>query len=342
MTNLNPPGGMEPENDINGGGPEERLSPDELALRRLLRDAVSDIQPGQDALDHLRRAVPARRAHRRQLLAGTAAACLLALVAVPAALHAANISGSANAGAASASDAQDTGGSSGDANDPAAGGGSSSPSPGQTRSGAGPTGTGDSPPQSHPGASGTANPSLAADTPLCTTADLGNASGYAAAADASGRVSGWFQVANVSGGSCTVDGGGSVNPTAQGSADAARISVVDHTANDGTTLPDSPGGPLVLESGQSYRVDFTWVPAAGGDTSGCQAASTPTPTATSTDSPSGDASAPPAVGSGSGSGQGSPSVLLSHTPAAGGPVVTATIGGACAGTIYRTGAIAVP
>jgi hypothetical protein len=338
MTNPNPPGGMEPENDINGGSPEERLSPDELALRRLLRDAVSDIQPGQDALDHLRRAVPARRAHRRQLLAGTAAACLLALVAVPAALHAANISGSANAGAANASNAQDTGG--GDANDPAAGGSSPSPSPGQTRSGADPTGTGDSPPQSHHGAPGTANPTLAADTPLCTTADLGNASGYAAAADASGRVSGWFQVTNVSEGSCTVDGGGSVNPTAQGSADAARISVLDHTANDGTTLPDTPSGALVLKAGQSYRVDFTWVPAPGGDTSGCQPASSPTPTATSTDSPSGDASAPPAGGSGS--GQGSPGVLLSHTPAAGGPVVTATIGGACAGTIYRTGALAVP
>ncbi|WP_431958829.1 hypothetical protein [Actinacidiphila sp. bgisy160] len=341
MTNPNPPGSMEPDNDINGGSPEERLSPDELALRRLMRDAVSDIQPGHEALEHLRRAVPARRAHRRQLLAGTAAACLLALVAVPAALHAANLSGSAKTGTANASSAQDTGGTDGDANGPTAGGGTPSPSDGDGRPDEDPKHTGGSLTQVTPGTSGTAGPSdtLAANAPLCTTADLGDASGYAGAADGSGRVSGWFQVGNVSEGSCTVDDGGSVTFATQGTADSARISVVDHTANDGTTLPDSLGTALILKPGQSYRVEFTWVPAAGGDTGGCTAPSTPPPTATATNSPSGEASAPP-VGENS-PGQGGPTaVVLSHTPEAGAPVVKATIDGACAGTVYKTGAVA--
>ncbi|WUD74143.1 hypothetical protein OG937_21830 [Streptomyces sp. NBC_00510] len=343
MTNPNPPGGMEPENDIGGGSPEERLNPDELALRRLMRDAVSDIQPGQEALEHLRRAVPARRAHRRQLLAGSAAACLLALVAVPAALHAADLSGSAKTGTANASSAQDTGGTDGDANGPAAGAGTPTPSDGDGRSDEDPTRTGGSHGHVTPGASDSADPSdtLAANAPLCTTGDLGNASGYAGAADGSGRVNGWFQVANTSKGSCTVDGGGSVSVSStQGAADSARISVVDHTPNDGTTLPDSLGTALILKSGQSYRVEFTWVPAAGGDSGGCTPPATPTPTATATNTPSGEASAPPAGVDGPGQGGPAGSIVLSHTPEAGAPVVMATIGGACAGTVYKTGAIA--
>ncbi|MEU1617238.1 hypothetical protein ABZ479_07995 [Streptomyces sp. NPDC005722] len=342
MTNPNPPGGMEPENDISGGGPEERLSPDELALRRLMRDAVSGIQPGHETLEHLRRAVPARRAHRRQLLAGTAAACLLALVAVPAALHAANISGSTQAGTANASSAQDTGGTNGEPDGPDADAGTPSPSEGDGRPDADPTRTGGSQGQVTPGSSGPADPSdtLAANAPLCTTGDLGNASGYAGAADVSGRVSGWFQVGNVSKGSCTVDGGGSVGFAAQGAAEAARISVVDHTANDGTTLPDSLGKALILKPGQSYRVEFTWVPAAGGP-GGCTPPSSPTPTATATDSPTGEASAPPAGENGTGQ-TGPAAVVLSHTPEAGAPVVNATIDGACAGTVYKTGAVAAP
>ncbi|MDX2853529.1 hypothetical protein [Actinacidiphila glaucinigra] len=339
MTNSTPPGGMEPENDINGGSPEEQLSPDELALRRLMRDAVSDIQPGHEALDHLRRAVPARRTHRRQLLAGSAAACLLALVAVPAALHAANISGSAKTGAANASSAQDNGGTDGGPDGPAAGAGTPTPTAGDGVPDEGPTRTSGSQAQVPPGSSDAVDPSdtLAANAPLCSSDDLGEASGYAGASDGAGRVSGWFQVANTSDRSCTVDGGGTVTFAAQGAAESARISVVDHTANDGTTLPDSLG-TLILKAGQSYRVEFTWVPAAGG-TGGCTPPSTPTPTATATDSPTGEASAPPAGDNGA--SQGAPAaIVLSHTPEAGAPVVNATIDGACAGTVYKTGAVA--
>ncbi|MDX3237093.1 hypothetical protein PV392_15715 [Streptomyces sp. ME03-5709C] len=339
MINPNPPGGMRPQHDIDGGSPEERLSPDELALRRLMRDAVSGIQPGQEALDHLRRAVPARRAHRRQLLAGTAAACLLALVALPAALHAANTSGFAQTGTSNAASARGADGAQGGQKGPGAGTGTPSPSQGDGGPDQDPTHTRGSEAQVSPGSSDQADPSgtLAADSPVCTTGDLGKAAAHAGAADGSGRVSGWFQVGNVSQGSCTVDGGGAVTVATQGAAEPARISVLDHTPNDGTSLPDSPGTAVILRPGESYRVEFTWVPAAGGP-GGCTPPSTSTPTATATDSPSGEASAPPAGGNGPQGG--ATAVVLSHTPEAGAPVVNTTIDGACAGTVYRTGAVA--
>ncbi|MCZ0980185.1 hypothetical protein O1L60_17650 [Streptomyces diastatochromogenes] len=45
---------------------------DELALRRLFQDAVSGLEPSHGSLEHLRRAVPARRARKRQALVGAA------------------------------------------------------------------------------------------------------------------------------------------------------------------------------------------------------------------------------------------------------------------------------
>ena len=50
---------------------------DEVALCRLLRGAVQDLEPADGTLDHLHRAVPARRARRRQGVVGAAAAALL-------------------------------------------------------------------------------------------------------------------------------------------------------------------------------------------------------------------------------------------------------------------------
>ena len=73
------PHGMDPQNPerdddstirMGTTGSEETLSPDEEALRRLMKAAVQGIEPTPDALHHLRRAVPARRAHRRQVLVG--------------------------------------------------------------------------------------------------------------------------------------------------------------------------------------------------------------------------------------------------------------------------------
>ncbi|MFF3564036.1 hypothetical protein ACFYXS_28720 [Streptomyces sp. NPDC002574] len=330
---------------------EPDLSPDELALRRLLRDAVQDLQPGPETLTHLRRAVPARRAHRRQLLVGTAAAGLLAVAAVPAVLHATNTSGWDNpnpvaaAGTSSsggtdgahstdgAKDDQPSGPATGVVVDPTAGGGGKHDAPG--------TPGGDPTPHTTESAG-----SLGVSSPTCTAADLGNPAGWAGAADAAGRITGYFRVANVSAAACTIDGGGVVNATAQGSADPTRISVLDHVAGDGSGLPDAGTDPLVLQSGASYEVQFAWVPAPGGDISGCAAppaSPTPTPTGSGDPTAGADTSGQTSTTLDSAPADGAPaaSVELSHTPDAGSPVATATLAGACAGTIYHTGPLAL-
>lgn len=330
---------------------EPDLSPDELALRRMLREAVRDIQPGPETLTHLRRAVPARRTHRRQLLVGTAAAGLLAVAAVPAVLHAANQSGWDAPDPVVAAGASSTTGTEGEhSSDGKKGDKPSGPATGVVTE---PTeGSGGKPPTQ--GASGQdpaphtseSSARLDASSPPCTATDLGDAAGWAGAADAAGRVSGYFRVANVSAGPCSIDGGGAVTATAQGSADPLRISVLDHVAGDGSGLPD--GGPekLVLKAGASYEVQFAWVPATGGDISGCAAPpSSPTPTATgSADPPAGEgtsAESGTTLDAVPADGAPAASVELSHTPAAGSPVVSTTIAGACAGTVYHTGPLAL-
>ncbi len=352
------PHGMDPKNrehisdDDNALkiGYEDDLSPEELALRRLLHDAVQDIEPRPETLNHLRRAVPARRAHRRQLLVGAAAACLLAIAAVPAALHAANSADSDNPSPANASSSRDSGGTNGKT-----GGDAASVKPDASASGGKKvSGAGSAASSGKPGKAATSStdPSqtLAANAPSCKAADLGNSLGTTGTADSSGQVSGYFQVANISSGPCTVDGGGSVTFTAQGSAQSSGISVVDHTSGDGTSLPDSSGETLILKAGESFQVRFTWVPASGGGTTGCQTASPPTPTPSASDSSSSSSTSTSGTTTGDGgtitSSLDSPSddtpasILLTYTPEAGGPAPVTTISNACAGTVYKTGAIA--
>ncbi|MEU6345970.1 hypothetical protein ABZ883_34025 [Streptomyces sp. NPDC046977] len=322
------------------------LSPDELALRRLLRDAVQDIQPGPETLAHLRRAVPARRAHRRQLLVGTAAAGLLAVAAVPAVLHATNTAGWDDPNPVAAAGTPSPGAS---ADDPATGGTKGGkPSGPATGVVADPTAGGGGKhhapetPGGHPTSTTSSSAEdMAVSSPSCTASDLGNPSGWAGAADTAGRISGYFRVANVSSTSCTVDSGGVVTATATGSADPSRISVLDHVSGDGSGLPDAGADPLVLQAGASYEIQFAWVPAAGGDSSGCAAPpSSPPPTPTGTGAPTSgtDASDETSTTLDSVPADGAPaaSVQLSHTPGAGSPTVTATLAGACAGTVYHT------
>ncbi|MDX6347173.1 MAG: hypothetical protein QOF84_1963 [Streptomyces sp.] len=354
MTNPDSPHGMDPKNrahtpdDDNALkiGYEDDLNPEELALRRLLHDAVQDIEPRSETLNHLRRAVPARRAHRRQLLVGAAAACLLAIAAVPAALHAANSADSDNPNPANASSSHDSGTNGKTGGDAASVRPNDSASGGKKGSGAGSSASSGRPGKA---ATSTTDPSqtLAANAPSCTAADLGNSLGTTGTADAGGQVSGYFQVANISSGACTVDGGGSVSFTAQGSAQSSGISVVDHASGDGTSLPDSSGEPLILKAGESFQVRFTWVPASGGGTTGCETAATPTPTPTPSDGTSSSSSSGTTTGAGgtttsldSASDDTSASILLTYTPEAGGPAPVTTISNACAGTVYKTGAIA--
>ncbi|WUH92442.1 hypothetical protein OG900_21575 [Streptomyces sp. NBC_00433] len=326
-------------------------SAEEAALRDLMRGAVRDLRPASDALEHLRRAVPARRQRRRQALAGTAAAVLLVGAAVPALIHAADTGGDATAAPANVASTHaaqpdedghvnewGTTGDSGQSDHQQDSGGQDSrtPTPGGTD---GPSSLVTSPGGPPP-----------ASTPECSGDQLGQGTSNAASLDADGRAYGWFRVANVSSAACAVPPGpAKVQLFALGTADLSQISVVSHTPDDpATELPAaSDSAPLVLAPGEDYEVAFAWVPADAGP-GGCPQPTSPPATPTPTDSPT-DTTAPDPGAAGAATNpmamdlpNGAPTgqaadVSLRHTPANGAPVVFGpTLQGACAGTIYTT------
>ncbi|MFB7915286.1 hypothetical protein [Streptomyces sp. NPDC056061] len=339
---------------------------DEVALRRMLHGAVDQIEPAEGVLDHLHRAVPVRRARRRQAVVGMAAAALLIGTAVPAFVHVANSDGSNAANPAMAGHGEqaqggngmesgsggagkDDGGGTGeqgesDANQPAS---TSSPSDGGGRAGEGDPVGGASDPSA----------SIASSVPACDPEQLGVASAETGAAGADGTVYGTFRIANVSGTECSVSSAGSVGFQALGAADPAKIAVVQHAAGDAAArLPDPSRerAAVELKPSMTYEVKFAWVPkdtcpAVGGSPS-------PTPTEGAggaggvggsaagggAGSGSGDGAAETAAqfGSDGGGGMLDGSIAVTHTPQAGAPVAEAKIANACAGTIYRTGVLA--
>ncbi|MFF3767258.1 hypothetical protein ACFYYR_24635 [Streptomyces sp. NPDC001922] len=345
------PAGSEGPSNADSEVPRDADGPglDEQALRALLHTAVDDIEPAPHALDHLRYAVPARRARKRQALVGAAAAVLLVGSAVPALVHVARDAGVTEAHPANAGHSERThGGSGGAAAEAEDGGKAKEPSDKETESGKRDRDSekGDASEQPAGGTvGGGADPSetMAATSPTCTRDQLSGGVATPATLDGSSTVYGSFQVTNTSDAACTVDGGGQVFATAQGGADGTRISVVDHTAGDPATgLPDPATQPqtVILQPGVAYQVKFAWVPAEGG-AGGC-----PNPGPTPDPGSSGTAGEPDGatVAETTEGDQGTPpagSVALSHTPQAGAPsAADATITNACAGTIYRTGALA--
>lgn len=342
-----------PENELGGLGqvPGEGLGGDEVALRRMLQGAVEDLTPSDGALDHLRRAVPARRARKRQALVGVAAAALLMGTAVPAFVHVANSSGGddarpVNAGhgeqaqGGTGSETGDVGGESG--SDELSGGsqgnrhdqGGATQTPGEKPSGATDGTTG-----------GVVDPrgTVAVTTP-CAAGQLGVTSAQAAKPDADGKVYGTFRIANVSKTDCVVDGDGTVAFQALGAADPAKINVLDHTAGDpaaGLPDPSQEAATLMLKPDTAYEVKFAWVPTDSCPTSGAS----PDP------SPSEGGSSGAGTGAGTaaennqtqlGSEDGGTvdgSVAVTHTAEPGAPSAETTIPNACSGTIYRTGVL---
>ncbi|MEV5316795.1 hypothetical protein AB0K92_03815 [Streptomyces sp. NPDC052687] len=344
-------------------GPDDQgpdgLDSDELALRRLLHGAVDDIEPRDGTLEHLRRAVPARRARKRQAVVGMAAAALFAGTAVPALVHVSNATGS-------------------DANPSIAGHGSQAQ--GGTSEGKSTEGTGEKP----GGASGTveekdkdgkkehdkgkggsggsgsgdsadpAAPSSEAGA-ACTAGQL-SATGSVDAPGSTGTVYGTFRITNISGGSCTVSGPGTLVPLAQGAADPAKIGQARHAAGDpafGLPDPSLEVGQLVLLPGAAYEVKFAWVPSEpcptgngdnggtdnGGGTGGPEPTPDPTPTETPGTTPEGTST---------GGDTGTTTQLVTEDGVAGGSVAVsytadagastgATVTNACAGTVYYTG-----
>ncbi|WSQ58889.1 hypothetical protein OG507_18545 [Streptomyces sp. NBC_01217] len=339
--------------DVPGGG----LDLDEVALRRMLRGAVQNLEPSDGTLDRLYRAVPVRRARRRQAVVGMAAAALLIGTAVPAFVHVANSGGSNTANPSIAGHGEQTQGGNGTENGSEGGGKSSGGSIDGHNNGGNQPESSSSPSDSRgQGADGNlvggvTDPAatVAASLPTCDPGQLGVASAETGAAGADGTVYGTFRISNVSGTGCSVSSSGSVGFEAMGAADPAKISVVQHTAGDaaaGLPDPSREQGTVLLQPSMSYEVKFAWVPKDTCPTDGGTPSPTPTDGAggasaagSSTGTTDGTTGTAAQFGSEDGGGVLDGSVAVTHTPEAGAPVAEAKIANACAGTIYRTGVL---
>ncbi|MFI9247203.1 hypothetical protein ACIGXF_32550 [Streptomyces sp. NPDC053086] len=335
------------------------LGSDELGLRSLLHSAVDGIEPRSGTLEHLRRAVPARRARKRQAVVGMAAAALFIGTAIPALVHVSQAGGTDpnTAMAGQSSEAQ--------------GGTGQTKDQGTDKGGRQDPGGATVPPGKDPGkhdekidkgghsgtAPGSVNPSatLAAGAPLCTAIELGSATGTVNAPDSAGVVYGSFRVTNISEAACTVGGPGSVTPTAQGAADQSKVTAVRHVAGDAAaSLPDPSleVSTLVLQPGAAYEERFAFVPSetcpttgggSTGDTGTGAPSPDPTPTQEASDS-GGTADTTGAAGTTTQlvteDGTADGSIAVTHTAQGGAPAATAVVPGACAGTVYYTGVLA--
>jgi hypothetical protein len=315
-------------------GPEEMSSAEEV-LRHLLHDSVRDIAPSSGTLEHLRRAIPARRAHRRQAMVGAAASLLLAVAAVPALIHTAGTSNDSAAPASHVSAHHRPQG--GEKGHGSRGGHSKGSAHGGTSTHPGGKGRHKNPgSQGQPGVA-TAGPSTAPtggvfgthDTP-CAAAQLSGATAVGAP-DGDGDVYGTFTISNTSTSGCAISGAGTVTAAAQGNADPAHVTASAHTAGDPATgLPAGGSTDFVLAPGQSFQVKFGWIPASG--TTGCTASGQPT-----SDGGTGDGGGQSANTPDSDPTDAAPpgSVTVTYTSAPG-ATASGTVQNVCAGTVYYT------
>jgi hypothetical protein len=342
----------------NGSGPKGTggFEPDdELVLRNLLQQVVSEIEPRDGTLEHLRRAVPARRARKRQAVVGMAAAALFIGTAIPALVHVSNSTGSDlnTSITGNGSQTQGSGGQSkGQAGGHDASGGNSGASKDSDK-GSG-KGKGDKGKGASTGATGGTQPTpTSAASTLCTSAQLGGG-GSVNAPDSSGAVYGSFRVSNISGTSCTVTGAGAVGVSPQGAADASKITSARHVTGDAAAgLPDPSLSPtqMTLAPGAAYEVRFAWVPSEpcpttsggttdGGGTGGTDPSTDPTPTGEATPGTTTDGSNSASAQLFTEDGVVDGSVVVSHTTEGGIATFTAGVGNACAGALYYTGLMA--
>ncbi|WP_314410008.1 hypothetical protein [Streptomyces sp. DSM 40484] len=319
---------------------------DELALRRLLHSAVEEIEPSDGTLDHLRRAVPARRARKRQAVVGMAAAALFIGTAVPALVHVSNSTGSNADPSVVGNSSATQGGASKESSSGSGSGGSGGSSKGsgkgdkkdKTDKGKGGGGTG--------GAQPTSSSAVAS---ICTPGQLTAVAG-GGTPDATGAVYGTFTVTNVSTASCSVVGGGSVTTTAMGAADQSQLMTAMHMAGDaaaGLPDPSTYASSLVLPPGGTYNVRFAWVPSSTCPTSGGNGGGEPTPDPTPTADPTGASGGTASEGTNGvdtqlmrADGTVDGSVSVSYTAEGGAAATAMTVSNACAGTVYRTGVLA--
>ncbi|MFJ8696751.1 hypothetical protein [Streptomyces roseolilacinus] len=368
-----------------GRGPQDEdeddgldgLDGDEAALRRLLHGVVDGLEPSAGALDHLRRAVPARRARKRQALVGAAAAVILLGTGVPAFVHVATSDGGVDADPVNAGHGAEVQGGTGGLAGEQAAGNPSGELDGSRKDGADPSRTPSSAGTSaSDGTDGTPDrgASAPAALPACRAEQLGVSVAEAGAPGGDGAVYGTFRIANVSSSDCAVATAGTVGFATSGAADPGRVSVVRHTDGDAASgLPGSSEtvGSLVLKPSGAYEVRFAWVPSegcpvsggsggGGGDGGGDGGGNAdggggqspePTPSTPSEEPPpatGGTATGSAEGGADTGTAATEPQLMraegaadggvsVTYTPGAGGPQAVATIPDACAGTIYRTG-----
>ncbi|HET9381677.1 MAG TPA: hypothetical protein VFP69_12705 [Streptomyces sp.] len=330
--------------------PHDGLDSEELALRSLLRQTVRDVEPRDGTLDHLRRAVPARRARKRQAAVGMAAAALFVCTAVPALVHVSNSSGS-DANPSAVGHASQAQGGATQGKDPAGGvggiGGPAGQSEGKGQDGTGDGGKDNGGPDGGPGVTAGADPAAGDITdgaPLCTAAELA-ASGGSGAPGSTGAVHGSFRVVSTAAAPCAVGGPGNVGTQVSGAADQAKVGTRRHEAGDaapGLPDPSTESPALLLEPGAAYEVRFAWVPSetcpAGGGPGGGGPGPSPDPTTTDD---------PPVSGGDTGTsaqlltedGVIDGSVTVTYVSATGASA-SVTIPNACAGTVYWTGVLA--
>ncbi|MCH0539782.1 hypothetical protein I3F58_09440 [Streptomyces sp. MUM 203J] len=362
------------EGDLGGG-----LGADELELRRMLQGTVGGLQPSDGALDHLRLAVPRRRARKRQALVGAAAAVVLLGTGVPAALHVAGSGGAADASAANAGHGRpvpgDTGGSGATAGEEVTG----NPS-GELGGGSGGTGSGggkggtkhpDKPQTPTTGAAdgqvteGVSDPTASepVNLPACTADQLAATAGAVGKPTANGTVYGTFRVANVSSADCAVDTPVTLGFRANGAADSARIGIAPHGADGPATqlpVPSAAVDSVALKPSAAYEVKFAWVPK---DTCPVDGGTDPEPSTSPTEpetttggsGSTGEETGGTATGADADTATGTEpqlviadtpteaagSVTVTHTPVPGAPTAEATVPEACAGTVYHTGILPV-
>ncbi|MFD9499738.1 hypothetical protein [Streptomyces sp. NPDC060035] len=337
--------------ELFGNGRAGTAEMDEAALRRMLHGAVRSLEPPDGTLDHLHRAVPARRAKRRQAVVGAAAAALLIGTAVPAFVHVANSDGADSANPAIAGHGEQAQGGNGeDSGAVADGEQNADPADQQNQGSKGETGNSTTPSQddgSDTEGNGTGTDdspqSEAAALPACDPSQLRVASAQTGEAGADGTVYGTFRIANASGKGCSVTSNGTVGFQAAGAADPQKIVVVQHASGDpaaGLPDPSLEPGTVLLKPTMAYEVQFAWVPTETCPTTG----GSPSPTPTEGDGGGGAAGSgtaadmSPQFGSAD-EGPADGSVAVTHTPEAGAPTAETTIPHACAGTIYRTGVL---
>jgi hypothetical protein len=306
------------------------------------------MEPRHGTLEHLHRAVPARRAQKRHARVGVAAAALFVCTAIPGLVHVSNSAGS-DADPSNAGHSSQTQGGEGRSEAASGGSGSAGSSAGTAKDSGNGSGK-RTEAQRKNSSSGTTGPTAtaSAEPPACTVAQLGGTTASAGSPDAAGAVYGTFRVANISGTSCTVTGAGGVAVTAQGTTDQSQVSTANHVAGDpaaGLPDPSLAATQLVLQPGAAYEVKFAWVPSQpcsssggpGGDGTDPSPGPTPTGNGETGGATEGSGASPqPVIEDGVVDG----SVTVSHTPQAGAPSAATTVPDACAGTVYYTGLLA--